>query len=447
MKYQSKKSFTLVELMTPNNQPKVGVGLPAGKAGASSNSKQSFTLVELMIVIAILAILSAIVIFALNPSRLFDNFRDTRRVSDINTLSKAINFIETWNTNGISYGSTTTVYISLPDTSSTCSTYSLPTLPTGYTYSCKTTANYRKVDGTGWIPIDFSINTNNSYLSVLPIDPVNDTTYFYTYYSGGSYEVTALLKNPNTNSINDDDSLTGAFTMGSPNRTWTTPLSRDTNLVGHWKFDEGSGDALDYSGHGYTGTLHGPERVVTTGTNQAMYYDANGADYISTPSFAIPNTGILTIEAWMKSKINANTYQFIFGENSQDTNIGYIGIDRFQNTDTMYYGYADGTPYDYISFVNLFQNLDNQWIHIVTVCDYNNKTIKAYRNGIQFSTTRTLSGTPAFPSTNRVKYIGAYNTTQYKLTDGSLDEVRIYNRGLSEDEVMAIYNQTKSNYE
>ncbi|HRZ29931.1 MAG TPA: prepilin-type N-terminal cleavage/methylation domain-containing protein [Candidatus Paceibacterota bacterium] len=87
-KQQIKKSFTLVELMTPNNQPKVGVG-------ASSNSKKSFTLVELMIVIAILAILSAIVIFALNPARLFDNTRDTKRVSDINTINRAINFIET----------------------------------------------------------------------------------------------------------------------------------------------------------------------------------------------------------------------------------------------------------------------------------------------------------------------------------------------------------------
>jgi len=57
--------------------------------------KKSFTLVELMIVIAILAILTAIVIFTLNPSRLFDNFRDSRRVSDIVTINKAINFIET----------------------------------------------------------------------------------------------------------------------------------------------------------------------------------------------------------------------------------------------------------------------------------------------------------------------------------------------------------------
>jgi prepilin-type N-terminal cleavage/methylation domain-containing protein len=56
--------------------------------------KKSFTLVELMIVIAIIAILSAIVIFALNPSRLFDNFRDTRRVTDISSIHKAINFME-----------------------------------------------------------------------------------------------------------------------------------------------------------------------------------------------------------------------------------------------------------------------------------------------------------------------------------------------------------------
>ena len=57
--------------------------------------KKSFTLVELMIVIAILAILSAIVIFVLNPSRLFNNFRDNKRVSDILTINKAINFMET----------------------------------------------------------------------------------------------------------------------------------------------------------------------------------------------------------------------------------------------------------------------------------------------------------------------------------------------------------------
>ena len=113
-------------------------------------SKHSFTLVELMIVIAILAILSAIVIFTLNPSRLFDNFRDTRRVNDILTINKAIIFMEGWNTNGFSYGSTSIVYISLPDSSSTCSSYTLPVLPTSYSYSCKPLSTYRNTDATGW---------------------------------------------------------------------------------------------------------------------------------------------------------------------------------------------------------------------------------------------------------------------------------------------------------
>jgi len=80
------------------------------------------------------------------------------------------------------------------------------------------------------------------------------------------------------------------------------------------------------------------------------------------------------------------------------------------------------------------------------VCDYTNKTLKAYRNGIQFGATQNLTGTPVFPSANRVKYIGAYRSSLHRLTDGSLDEVRIYNRGLSAEEVSSIYNATKSKY-
>jgi prepilin-type N-terminal cleavage/methylation domain-containing protein len=58
-------------------------------------TKKSFTLVELMIVIAILAILSAVIIFVLNPAKLFDNAKDTHRMTDIVTIHKAIVFMET----------------------------------------------------------------------------------------------------------------------------------------------------------------------------------------------------------------------------------------------------------------------------------------------------------------------------------------------------------------
>jgi len=81
------------------------------------------------------------------------------------------------------------------------------------------------------------------------------------------------------------------------------------------------------------------------------------------------------------------------------------------------------------------------------VCDYNNKTIKAYRNGVQYGATQNLAGTPVFPSADRIKYIGARSSSSGRITDGSIDEVRIYNRGLSDEEVATIYNQTKGNYQ
>jgi hypothetical protein len=119
---------------------------------------------------------------------------------------------------------------------------------------------------------------------------------------------------------------------------------------------------------------------------------------------------------------------------------------RSQNSNTIYYYYASGSNTETFGASDFFQNLDNQWVHITAVCDYNNKIGKIYRNGTQFGAAQNLIGTPLFPSTNRVKYIGAYSSTIRKLTDGSLDEVRIYNRGLSAEEVAAIYNQTKGKY-
>ena len=86
-------------------------------------------------------------------------------------------------------------------------------------------------------------------------------------------------------------------------------------------------------------------------------------------------------------------------------------------------------------------------MHIITVCDYANKTLKAYRNGVQFGVTKTLTGTAPFPSINRAEYIGAYSPGFRTITDGYLDDVRIYNRGLSSNEVSEIYNQTKGKYQ
>jgi prepilin-type N-terminal cleavage/methylation domain-containing protein len=52
--------------------------------------KRGFTLIELLLVIGIIAILAAIVIVAINPTKQLGNARDAQRKSDVNTLLNAI---------------------------------------------------------------------------------------------------------------------------------------------------------------------------------------------------------------------------------------------------------------------------------------------------------------------------------------------------------------------
>jgi len=148
----------------------------------------------------------------------------------------------------------------------------------------------------------------------------------------------------------------------------------------------------------------------------------------------------------MKSKQIAGVAQAIIGDNGYSTTDGWLYIHRQSSTDNLRSRYATGTTVVDTTFANFFQSLDNQWIHITLVCDYTNKTAKAYKNGVLFGT-NILSGTPPFPSINRVKYIGSYSIASDYITDGSLDEVRIYNRGLSADEVAARYNSTRGRYQ
>jgi len=194
----------------------------------------SFTLVELMIVIVILAILGGVVYLILRPNKTINKAQDTQRVYDLRHITEYISTAELGKVVGIfNYGDPNIVYVSLPDTSATCASYTLPTLPPGYTYHCSTQENYKKPDGTGWIPIIFEGDLTGYSISSLPVDPVNQPPYYYTYFPSSSYELTALLSEPNSNSINDNGLGTQTFETGTPGISIHTPIIREPSLVGY----------------------------------------------------------------------------------------------------------------------------------------------------------------------------------------------------------------------
>ncbi len=177
--------------------------------------KKSFTLTEILIVIGIIFILVSVLIFILKPLEIFTEARDNQRISDIKNIEKAITLININNPHfsELDYASSNTIYLSLPDTSSTCGSWlsQLPSLPPPWKYHCS--SNPTNVDGTGWIPILFS---NNAFLNLskLPIDPINNGLYYYTFVVGAGYELTVLLERSNkkgVNSISDNDGGTSPY--------------------------------------------------------------------------------------------------------------------------------------------------------------------------------------------------------------------------------------------
>jgi prepilin-type N-terminal cleavage/methylation domain-containing protein len=152
--------------------------------------RRGFTLIELLVVIAIIAILAVVVVLTLNPAELLRQSRDSNRVSDMSTLNEAVNLYSTdqGGASGYSLGSANTVYVSIPDPSATstagdqCQGLGLISLPSTYTYHCAASSTYRNVNGTGWIPINFSTISTGSPLGSLPVDPTNSSSsrLYYT---------------------------------------------------------------------------------------------------------------------------------------------------------------------------------------------------------------------------------------------------------------------------
>jgi prepilin-type N-terminal cleavage/methylation domain-containing protein len=102
------------------------------------NLRSSFTLIELLIVLAIVTILSVVVIVTLNPAELLRQSRDSNRLSDLATLNSALGM---YNTDiGGSMGSSSVVYISIPDTTSTL-TFQLSTALESVKYQSLMTAD------------------------------------------------------------------------------------------------------------------------------------------------------------------------------------------------------------------------------------------------------------------------------------------------------------------
>lgn len=155
--------------------------------------KRGFTLIELLIVIAILAVLATAVTLILNPAQLLKQGRDSTRLSDLSAIHTALGLY--------------LADVASPSFSAVGKCTYGTTSP--FTQACTTNAS-TTVDGNGWVPINFTSISSGSPLSRLPIDPVNDATYYYAYAGTTSetYEINANMESTRYSaegSVEDND--------------------------------------------------------------------------------------------------------------------------------------------------------------------------------------------------------------------------------------------------
>ena len=152
------------------------------------NKNSGFTLLELLIVIAIIAILSVALVIVLNPAETLKKARDSQRISDLSTLKTAIGLYLT-NVASPDLGASIVVPAAgaggqisysknIVDVS--CGTPPSHGANAGATAAFAAdwcfydgTTNYSNVDGTGWVPINFTLIPGGSPISNLPVDPTN----------------------------------------------------------------------------------------------------------------------------------------------------------------------------------------------------------------------------------------------------------------------------------
>ncbi|MEM5814986.1 MAG: LamG domain-containing protein [Candidatus Aenigmatarchaeota archaeon] len=213
------------------------------------------------------------------------------------------------------------------------------------------------------------------------------------------------------------------------------------NLVLYLTFDEGNGNiAYDYSGNNNHGILYNGS-IICSGLDcpnwvdgkfgKAIQFDGIN-DYVEIPHNNVFNSFNLTIALWLY-RYSANNYESWRGIVSKGWKSGF----GLYTLSIYYLGFYMKKP-DF-SWEMRSYNLGkvDEWIHLVVTWDGTN--LNWYENGV-LRKTESLPGYSIEVGSSPINIardpIETYRTSQIKV-----DEVKIYNRTLSELEIKFLYEQ------
>lgn len=202
-------------------------------------------------------------------------------------------------------------------------------------------------------------------------------------------------------------------------------------LVGYWSFDEGSGNtAYDASGAGNHGTISGANW--TKGKiSGALTFDG-ADDYVNIGQSSTLNVSNITVESWVNY------------DSGWPVGATIAGRDDSTNRVWSFYQFDSSTLRFFVFIGDVAKIKDTslspvpgQWYHLVGTYDGSN--VRIYINGKDVGSPTAATGNIDTDAADI--RIGDDLATSHVNWKGLIDEVRIYNRALSAEEIRYHYNR------
>ncbi len=209
----------------------------------------------------------------------------------------------------------------------------------------------------------------------------------------------------------------------------STANAADPNLVGWWKFD---GDALDTSGNERHGTLNGTPQFGPGVYGEALEFD--GDDYVTIDGYkGVLGTHAFSITAWVKTSNPANIEQIVHW----GADVGGQRVEFRINSNRLRISHGNGNVQGNTDLI------DGEWHHVaVTVIDNataSSTDVKFYVDGQDDTMESTDQDGWDIVANDTLDVTMGYRPTRGdRPFIGSMDDVRIYDKALTQEEIQAI---------
>ena len=270
-------------------------------------------------------------------------------------------------------------------------------------------------------------NTNGTWSSTLIAKPILGHSEQDSSLIGNIDELRLYDRVLTVDEVSELYTYVPGTMVGSEPTTVATFGDVTTDMLAWYKFDS---DIKDSSGNG---------NDLTGGTGTSFVEGKIGTNSISFPktttqgltsSVDLSGNKSFTISLWSyRNSDMIAQFMISAGDSYSDhrlLGIGYTGDNKF------YFGFWSSESL----YTEPLQD-QNTWVHWTMIYDSDNKIKHLYKNGMLFKSTEHTIATNIPATKNNFRIGTRLDASPF---DGKIDDVRVYNRALTVDEVSELYN-------